>query len=286
MEESNLSNKVSARVETITPEIASRYLLYNNINRPLKKGTVDYYAEQMRKGQWLLNGEAICFAEDGGMVNGQHRLNAIIKAGVPVDILVVRGCDPNSFNVYDSGVNRTTADIFALNGIPNSHVLSTIIVRYFALKAHRMFVRTDTKEINASTKNLKKSRLEMLGEYNSSPELYQEIYRLVASCVSKLNLFTKAEMGGFCAYLIKDKQYSFDIVSKFMRMLFWNDDVTNETIHILREKIVRDRMNAKSIMSPSYKQAILIKTWNAYITRKELKVLNYNREKEGDLVIL
>ena len=286
MEESNLSNKVSARVETITPDLAREYLKANINNRILKSKVVDFYAEQMRKGQWLLNGEAICFTEGGGMVNGQHRLNAVIKAGIPVDIIVVRGCDPNSFNTYDSGVNRTCSDIFYLNGISNNANISAIVNRYFTIKADRLFISAANAGRPTRTKELKKSKTDALNEYLSSPSLYQDVYRLSDSCTSKIKLYSRSEIGGFCAFLVKDRHHSLEVVTRFMRMLFWNEDVTNNTVNVLREKILKDRMSTKSVMTSSYKQAILIKTWNAYITRKELKTLTYNKDKEGNLVIL
>ncbi len=46
-------------VETVTPELAERWLSLNTHNRTLRDGVVSRYAESIKAGQWELNGETI-----------------------------------------------------------------------------------------------------------------------------------------------------------------------------------------------------------------------------------
>lgn len=88
----------------ITPEIAEKWLQKNTCNyRNLKPTKVALYAREMKDGRWEENGEAIKFYSDGTLFDGQHRLAAIVQAGVPVNMLViwgikkdVRACDIGS----------------------------------------------------------------------------------------------------------------------------------------------------------------------------------------------
>ena len=48
----------------------------------------------MQNGEWKLNGKSICFDWNGRLLNGQHRLSAVVRSGVPLTTLVVRGLDP------------------------------------------------------------------------------------------------------------------------------------------------------------------------------------------------
>lgn len=73
--------KLQGKVETITPDMAREYLKSNSMNRPLNDRTVNLYAQEMRTGNWKLNGEAICFGKNGALLNGLHRLYAIVKSG-------------------------------------------------------------------------------------------------------------------------------------------------------------------------------------------------------------
>lgn len=98
--------KVSSVVEHITPVIAKKYLEANSDNpRRINQNVVAAYAQDMKAGKWFMNGEPIVFDEEGRLRNGQHRLTAIVKADVAVDILVVRGVASN-INLYDMQLKR------------------------------------------------------------------------------------------------------------------------------------------------------------------------------------
>ncbi len=98
---------IQAKLEKITPAMAEEYLKHNTNNyRAISDRRIKTYAADMRNGCWQVNGEAIEFAEDGTLLNGQHRLKAIIESGATVPILVVRGVK-NDTDIYDCGGGRT-----------------------------------------------------------------------------------------------------------------------------------------------------------------------------------
>ena len=105
-------------VETITPEIATEYLKANtkNYRGKLSRAKVIQYAEDMKAGRWELNGEAIEFNEDGVLVNGQHRLAAIVYAKIPIQMAVIRGVK-KGVTIYDIGFNRTVNQIATAKGV-------------------------------------------------------------------------------------------------------------------------------------------------------------------------
>lgn len=49
---------------------------------------------EMQDGKWKLNGKTICFDRTGRLLNGQHRLSAVVRSGVSLTTVVVRGLDP------------------------------------------------------------------------------------------------------------------------------------------------------------------------------------------------
>ena len=115
--EAMMKNDMYAEVVTVTPEIADMWLKLNKVNRGIRKNRVDVYAEQMKKGEWQLNGQGISFGTDGSLIDGQHRLNAVIKAGVPVRMLVIHNVEAS---VFDLGVVRNEADILFFEGMDKS----------------------------------------------------------------------------------------------------------------------------------------------------------------------
>lgn len=84
---------LTCEVEVITPEMAEAYLANNFKHRDIKESKVDKYVETLKNGEWRFNGKVITFNKDGVLMNGQHRLSAVVKSGIPIKTLVVRGID-------------------------------------------------------------------------------------------------------------------------------------------------------------------------------------------------
>ena len=94
----------------VTPEIAQFYLDKNESNRNISKATVDAYARDMLAGAWVETGQNnICISKNGMLKDGQHRLAAVIKAGIPVRMIFAFDVEDN-VTVYDRGRNRSTRD--------------------------------------------------------------------------------------------------------------------------------------------------------------------------------
>ena len=107
---------IEMKVEKVTPERAAHYLKRNVDNyRKISKAKVAQYAAEMKAGKWQLNGEGIMFDEEGKLKNGQHRLAAVIAAGIPVKMIIVTGVG-NDVTIYDVGSMRTTNQIALASG--------------------------------------------------------------------------------------------------------------------------------------------------------------------------
>lgn len=107
---------LSISVETITPDMAQTWLdRGGNNRRPSERGILKLvYAIQM--GEWDLTGETIKLDKDGRVRDGQHRLHAIIRAGIPVQCIVVRGIPESAFDKIDTGKARTPANVLEIHG--------------------------------------------------------------------------------------------------------------------------------------------------------------------------
>ena len=106
--------KVETLWEDVSPETAAQYLLLNKCNRPLKRGAIAEWADEMRKGEWKETHQGIAFDTDGNLIDGQNRLSAVVEAKVTVRMLVTYNLDPSAFLVIDDGVARSGADLFVV----------------------------------------------------------------------------------------------------------------------------------------------------------------------------
>lgn len=102
--------EVTARVAWIDPQKAEYLLDTMESNRHVSQSHVDKYMDDMRKGRWFVTNQGIGIDRTGRLIDGQHRLWAIIETGIPQKMLVVRGIDPQAFRALDETRKRTFAD--------------------------------------------------------------------------------------------------------------------------------------------------------------------------------
>lgn len=76
-----VSHSMRTEVISISPKFAEELLRNNAINRKLRPGVVERYAAQMRDGGWLLTAEPIMLSPEMRLLNGQHRLRAVMLSG-------------------------------------------------------------------------------------------------------------------------------------------------------------------------------------------------------------
>lgn len=103
-------------VVKITPNKAAIYLKNNPKNRKVKPLHVAHLAEQMTNGEWKDNGQTIVISDIGSIVDGQHRLLAIIESGVTLSLPVCTGVAEEVIHSIDTGKSRTIANVFELEG--------------------------------------------------------------------------------------------------------------------------------------------------------------------------
>jgi hypothetical protein len=135
-------------VELVTPERAQELLRTNTRNRRLRQGYVDRLADAIRRGEWELNGEPIQIAVGGTLLNGQHRLMAIVEADVAAELIVVRNLSPDAQDTIDTGSARRLSDVLARRQESN---VTTLAPALSQLHRRRTKVRMDSRGQTAPT---------------------------------------------------------------------------------------------------------------------------------------
>ena len=123
-------------MELIDPTIAEAYLQRNIAhNRNLIPIYVNKYAADMNAGRWRPIGDPLRFDKDGNLIDGQHRLHAVIVSGVSVRFPVIRGLDPADVHVVDTGKARTPGDMLRLSGFNNTPLRAAALRVLLHIKA-------------------------------------------------------------------------------------------------------------------------------------------------------
>lgn len=101
----------------VTPDMAIQWLeKHNTNNRKVSDKHVQRLARDMVEGKWVLTHNGIAFGPDGTLLDGQHRLWAIIESGRTVEMYVWRDMDPQAMMAIDSGKGRSLTDILNIAG--------------------------------------------------------------------------------------------------------------------------------------------------------------------------
>lgn len=122
-----MNDSIAADIVLITPEQARVWLATGFVNRNINKDTVRAYVRDMRSGNWKLNGETIKISERGQLIDGQHRLTALVQHGQPVAMLVVFGVADDAVDTVDRGKKRSLADVLSMAGEVNTSALASAI---------------------------------------------------------------------------------------------------------------------------------------------------------------
>lgn len=127
-----------ASVEEITPELAQEWLGMNTHNRHLRERTVATLAAAIERDEWVINGDMIRFSADGVLIDGQHRLHAVVKAGKPITSWVIRGLPAVVQETIDTGNHRGYHDVLALRGELHATAVSAALVWCFRIETEQV----------------------------------------------------------------------------------------------------------------------------------------------------
>lgn len=117
----------------ISPDMAEDMLKNNSSNRPISKRMVTRFVKEIQSDNWKMTGDTIKLSKQGRIIDGQHRLQAIVIAKVPVTTMVAYDVEDNCFEVIDTGKRRSQADVLSIDGHKNSMILSSALRMKYCL---------------------------------------------------------------------------------------------------------------------------------------------------------
>jgi len=107
--------------ETVTPDLAAKYLATNTLNRRPRPRQVEILKRDLQSGTWRLSHQGIAFGTSGRLLDGQHRLLAIQQSGIPAELLVFRDMPEDTQEFVDTNAARSVAEnLQLLDGITDA----------------------------------------------------------------------------------------------------------------------------------------------------------------------
>lgn len=252
-------------VEEITPAIAEDWLQHNTHNRKISDKLVYIYAETMSEGEWRLNGEGIIFDKTGRLQSGQHRLLAVIEAGVTISSVVVRGAEPENIYSLESGRRRLMTDVLTLKGEIDVANLAAALSWTWRWENHLM-----------DRQGERPTHTHQLRVLEKHPELREELAE-----GRRLNVIGVGSAGFYAALF-----HQLHRIDAEDARMFWDHIATGEELRqdhpcyawrrymINVRNLPRDRVPAMPTLA-----ALTVKAWNKYRLHETVRQLSWKPEE-------
>ena len=271
-------NTFRVEIVEMTPERAERLLDMNTRNRSVKINRERNYAGQMKNGQWLVDGNPIRVDRDGVLLDGQHRLYAIVESGTTQTVVLITGLEPQAMNSIDTGVSRTLGDLLKLSIPDMKHeaklgALSRVLLirslgepmaTSFATSAAA--VAQDSRVTNATIIDFYARQRIVIDRLFKLGEAVRRARPTWRGFSARMVSVVRAELA---AIDFEDAEFFFDRIKDGVEL-----DANHPIMALIR---YGDRTAAARDTSPSSAvwAAMLIKAWNAYREGRPVHNLSY-----------
>lgn len=252
----------SARVLDLTPKAASAMLDKNIKNRKLSNRNYATLVRAMTNGEWELNGEAIKVDVDGFILDGQHRLHAVVESGVTIRTFIIEGLPSSTQDTMDTGKSRGLSDVLSIRGEANHTTIASIVRRVFLYRRHGL--RSATLSSYPTTVK------ETLRFFDNN-----EWIRDLASPSARIGRAAKlpASLTGLLMVAFSDIDKT-DADDFFEKLSTGAGIASNSPILVLRDTL-RKFHDSKGATNQTHLAAITIKAWNKYRDGETASILRF-----------
>lgn len=157
----------------VSGEQATAWLEMNVNNRNLRTTWVTALATDMREGRWQVTGDPIKFDTKGVLIDGQHRLHAVVESGLgAVPMFVMTGLETSVRDVVDTGAARGANDVLTFAGLTNTNKLAAA-ARIFLARENGLLRHAST----GHAANTKWTNPQILEYVQGHPDLPDYVHR-------------------------------------------------------------------------------------------------------------
>jgi hypothetical protein len=253
----------------VTPKEAALWLdTKNSHNRPISQSTVDRYAQEMKQKRWVNNAQPIIFGKPSDrLLNGQHRLKAIVQSGVSVECTVTWGVADSAFDTIDDGNKRSLADVFAVSGEQNPNLLSAG-VRFLWVYSTGQIETRDLRRGTIATKPILEETLRKHPLLRHSTKFYS----LLKARPGGLLISAGMAIGLHYLFALVDEKKA----DEFFNVLQSGIGLTEgHPILLLRARLIAGQKESSTKLTNSAIYFYTVTTWNAYASDQSLRRLAF-----------
>lgn len=260
--------RLTTEFVTVGPDLAREWLTRMAPNRKVSRPNLDHIMAAMIEGMWHDDGTPIRFDELGNLIDGQHRLLAVINTGVEQTFLVLRGVKRSAMTTLDTGKTRSKADVLLIHD-PTVNDINSVAA------ATNIILRWVKGERNNNLRNAEVTNDEFIRFYDQEKDGLIEA-SLHGRKIARATAAASGQAFALCYWLFQeidaeDAEFFWDRLQDGAAL-----DVGNP-IYALREMFAREARAAgtRERMRADIAAALTIKAWNAFREGREIKLLAF-----------
>ncbi len=274
---------ITSKIVEIDKDLAEVYLSFERkpeagvkgANRSASPEVVASFAAAMLRGEWRLTHQGIAFHKDGRLVDGGHRMRALVLAttqgvrhngkliapveNLKIKMLVTEGLTDEDVKAMDIGRRRRGADFLRMDGEINTNLLAaTLRLSYCyenvppSSEGWRKYLLTPDEQAEYLEKN---------------PQIRDSLYE--GSTLKKL--FTPTAVSAF-AFLARKYRPEVN-VDEFLFLLRTGLDLSRgNPVYALRELMINSNQVYRRWDTPQ-QLALLIKAFNRWADKEDVMIM-------------
>lgn len=257
-----------SKIQSISPKDAVLWLdTKNGHNRPISQTTVERYTQEIKAGRWKVNGQPIIFGKSGQLLNGQHRLKAVVAANKAIETLIVWGVEDNTFDTIDDGNKRSLGDVFAVSGEVHPNLLSAG-VRFLWVYATGQVATRDLRKGTIATKPILEETLKKHPGMRQSTKFYS----LIKSRPGGLLISAGMAIGLHYLFCLVDESKADEFFSTLQSGIGLQE---GHPILALRARLIAGKKESSSHLTNLAVYFYAVTTWNAFASGQPLRRLAF-----------
>jgi hypothetical protein len=250
---------ITCEIVFISPCLARELIEANTENqRSVARGNLAKIEKTLLNDSFALNGESIIVSDTGRLLNGQHRLLAVVNTRIGIWSVLVKNVPDEYFATIDSGKSRTFNDVCKIAGHDRTHHLATSaqLLAEYLLGESRV------------ASGIPLSHADLASTLEAAPRLSDSVMFVMRT------KGIAASRGAWLHYILSER-LGRDAVDPFFEKLGHGQMLqSGDPIYQLRCRLIADK-SSRSKLPRRELLALLVKAWNAHIDGRSIKQLKW-----------
>ena len=253
-----MKQPITTEIVEMTPQWASELLATNADNRTLNLTRVTELASAIQNEEFLFNGESVKIDQSGKLIDGQHRLSAVVAANSPLKMLLVKGLCSESAVTIDTGKKRSLSDVLHMHGVQYRVVVSAFLNLNRKLE---LIWADESKSISSFVPRL--TNAQGLETYLEDSQRIDSACRIASITCSKFNR-TNSAVTAALAYHTQDiHPEEFKIFNESLKTGI--DLEKGSPVLALRNWLLANKMQKRIHITPALEFAVTTLAWDRFL---------------------